>query len=105
MNDQHNTEFSRQIGRKESRKLKAQRDARKELWFGFRMFGLVGWSVMIPTLLGTLIGVWLDNHYHSKPSWTLTFLLAGLILGSLNAWNWVRKEGRELMNEKDDKKE
>ncbi len=99
MNTDDKMEFSRKVGEKETRKIKAQQSAKRGIWFGFKMFGLVGWSVMIPTLLGTLLGLWIDKHYPGKPSWTLTFLILGLTVGVLNAWFWVKKESGELQNE------
>ena len=52
--------FSRQVGAKASRKLKA-RNSTQGVWFGLGMMGLVGWSVTVPTLLGVAFGIWLDN--------------------------------------------
>ena len=60
-------EFSRKIGANAARKLKAQRRATRNIWFGFGMFGLIGWSVAVPTLLGAGLGLWLDKHYPSRP--------------------------------------
>ncbi|MDH4091001.1 MAG: AtpZ/AtpI family protein [Cyclobacteriaceae bacterium] len=102
MKTEDSTEFSRQVGNKEARKLKAQRSAKRGLWFGFSMFGLVGWSVMIPTLLGVLLGIWIDKHFPGQHSWTLALLIMGLLLGALNAWYWVKKEFRELQDEQKD---
>ncbi len=60
------------------------------------MFGLVGWSVAIPTLIGIAVGVWLDRRWPGQVSWTLTFLIIGVALGCLNAWYWVKQEsGRD----------
>lgn len=59
------------------------------------MIGLVGWSVVVPTLLGAALGVWLDRRYAMNHSWTLTLLFAGLVVGCLNAWHWIVKEDRE----------
>ncbi|MBD3380977.1 MAG: hypothetical protein GF404_02145 [candidate division Zixibacteria bacterium] len=85
--------FGKKIGEKEQRKLKAKRDKnRSGLWFGLGMFGLVGWSVAIPTLICLAIGIWLDSKNPGSISWTLTFLVVGVILGSLNAWYWVKRE-------------
>jgi ATP synthase protein I len=58
------------------------------------MFGLVGWSVAIPTLIGIAIGLWLDRRWPGEVSWTLTFLILGITLGCLNAWYWIKQESR-----------
>jgi len=57
------------------------------------MFGVVGWSVAIPTLIGTALGIWIDNNWPSQFSWTLMLLIGGVMVGCLNAWYWVRKAG------------
>ncbi|MDJ0747403.1 MAG: AtpZ/AtpI family protein [Xenococcaceae cyanobacterium MO_167.B27] len=85
--------FQRQIFRKSDRKLKARREA-KNIWFGLGMFGMVGWSVAIPSLLGIGLGVWIDTHIQSKYSWTLMLLVIGVALGCLNAWYWISKESQ-----------
>ena len=43
------------------------------------MMGLIGWSVVVPTLLGAALGIWLDKHHPGKHSWTLALLVAGLV--------------------------
>jgi ATP synthase protein I len=83
------------IGGKEARKLKARREP-TSIWFGLGMFGIIGWSVSIPTLLGILIGVWIDTSWPSRFSWTLMLLLAGVILGCWNAWHWVAREQQSI---------
>lgn len=98
--------FSTLIGAKERRKLRARRTFRNT-WFGFSAFGLIGWSVAVPTLLGIALGVWLDSRHPSGYSWTLMLLIAGLSIGCLNAWYWVSREqkaiGREQEKDKDDR--
>jgi ATP synthase protein I len=91
---ENDRQVSREIGRKAERKLKAQSERRKAVWFGLGMFGLVGWSVAVPTILGIALGLWLDAQFDNKVSWTITFLFIGIALGCLNAWYWVRKESR-----------
>ena len=90
------TAFIRQVGAKAARKLKAQRHVTQTVWSGLGMMGLVGWSVAVPTLLGAALGVWLDKHYPTTHSWTLTLLIIGLIIGCVNAWHWVAKEDKEI---------
>jgi ATP synthase protein I len=60
------------------------------------MMGLVGWSVAIPTLLGAALGHWLDTRHAGRHPWTLALLVAGLVVGCLNAWHWVVKEDKAM---------
>ena len=83
--------FQRQIVRKSDRKIKARKEA-SNIWSGLRMFGMVGWSVAIPSVLGIALGVWIDRHTNSQYSWTLMFLFIGVALGCFNAWYWISKE-------------
>ena len=68
------TNFSRQVGAQAARKRKAQRGAKRSIWFGLGMSGLIGWSVTVPTLIGAALGIWVDKHYPSRFSWTLMLL-------------------------------
>ncbi|WP_339673801.1 AtpZ/AtpI family protein [Dasania marina] len=90
------TKFSQQVGEKAARKLKAQRHVTQTIWSGLGAMGLVGWSVAIPTLLGTALGIWIDKHYPGNHSWTLALLAIGLGLGCVNAWYWVVKEDQDI---------
>ena len=96
------TAFIRQVGAKETRKLKAQRKVTQTVWSGLGMMGLVGWSVAVPTLLGAALGIWLDNRHPGSHSWTLMLLVIGLAIGCLNAWHWVAKEDKEMREEQED---
>jgi ATP synthase protein I len=84
--------FGQQIAASVARKLAARRNSGRIVWSGLGMMGLVGWSVTVPTLLGAALGVWLDKHHPATHSWTLSLLLAGLMLGCWNAWRWVARE-------------
>lgn len=99
------TEFSRKIEKKAELKLKAQRRSGKGIWHGLGMFGLVGWSVATPTVVGALFGMWLDKHYPIKHSWTLALLVAGIIIGCFCAGYWIAKEGKEICKDKEKKDE
>ena len=93
--------FAAEIGAQAARKLKARKST-QGVWFGLGMMGLAGWSVVVPTLLGAALGVWLDNHHPGKHAWTLALLVAGLTLGCFNAWHWVAKEDRAMHDGSED---
>lgn len=95
------TAFSRAVGAKASRKLRAQRNSAPGVWFGLGMMGLIGWSVVVPTLLGAALGIWLDKRYPGPHSWTLALLVIGLLLGCVNAWYWLQKEEQTIREEQE----
>jgi ATP synthase protein I len=99
------TDFSDRILKKEKLKISAGRDTGGSVWSGLGMFGMVGWSIAVPTLSGAALGIWLDKKYHPSFSWTLTLLMAGLVAGSLIAWYWVSKEDKEIHKKKEDSDE
>ena len=94
-------DFAAQVGAKAARKLKAGRNATPGVWFGLGMMGLIGWSVVVPTLLGAALGLWLDEHHPGTHSWTLALLVAGLVVGCWNAWHWVAQEERAMRDEQE----
>jgi ATP synthase protein I len=81
------------VARKAARKLRARTAGRQGLWFGLGLFGMIGWSVALPTVLGALLGLWLDHAHPGRYSWTLSLLLAGLALGCMAAWQWLNRMG------------
>ena len=96
------TSFSREVGAKADRKLRARRNTTQNVWFGLGMMGLIGWSVAVPTLLGSALGIWLDNRHPGSHSWTLMLMVIGLCLGCFNAWHWVAMEDKEMREEQED---
>ncbi|MEO6246049.1 MAG: AtpZ/AtpI family protein [Opitutaceae bacterium] len=89
-----------QIGAKAVRKIRARKST-QGVWFGLGMMGLIGWSVVVPTLLGAALGLWLDEHHSGKHPWTLALLIAGLVIGCANAWYWVAQQDKAMRDEPD----
>jgi len=95
-NGAEKSEAANVINRKAERKEEVKkRGDRRSVWFGIGMFGLVGWAVAVPTLVGIALGVWLDRVAPMGFSWTIALLFAGVMLGCLNAWWWVNKESED----------
>lgn len=96
-------DFVDQVKMQAKRKLRAQ-GHKNHIWSGFGMFGLIGWSIALPVVLGAISGMWIDKHYPGTHSWTLILLIAGLCIGCWNAARWVMKEQKSILDEevKDD---
>ena len=87
---------------KEQRKIKARREQGRSIWYGLGMFGLVGWSIAVPTLVGISIGVWVDRTWQHEFSCTLMCLFIGVVIGCSIAWYWVSRESWAAMGSDND---
>ncbi len=70
---------------------------------GLSAFGIIGWSIAIPTVAGALLGLWLDRVAPRGFSWPVALILGGLVIGVIVAAEWVLKEARAMRtgNEED----
>ncbi len=88
-------EFYEEVGRSQERKIRRRNESTQgQFWLGLSMFGLIGWSVVVPTLVMTALGIWLDTKHATGISWTLTGVFVGVVLGCLNAWYWISRESK-----------
>ena len=85
-------EYLKKLSSDEKRKVRSLKQPSGRILSGFSLFGLIGWSIAVPTVIGALLGSWLDQHHPGPYSWTLSLLVAGLTLGCFNAWNWLNQE-------------
>jgi ATP synthase protein I len=95
-------ELLRQIAIKARRRLHARRTKSEQIWFGLGAFGIIGWSVAVPTVLGILLGLWLDARFPGDFSWTVALIFAGITLGCFNAWYWMNRERETIVQERQD---
>lgn len=58
---------------------------------GLGVFGVIGWSVAIPTVGGAFLGMWLNRVAPQSFSWPIALILGGVVLGGLVAWGWIDK--------------
>ena len=60
--------------------------------------GVLGWAIIVPTLLGLFLGRWLDRIFPMKADgpnifFSATFLMAGVAIGFWSAWRWMHRRG------------
>ena len=87
--------FRAAVARKAARHRKATREGDRSVWYSVGLFGVVGWSVAVPALLGIAVGAWIDTRWPGRVSWTLTLLFVGIVGGCFNAWRWIKQESEE----------
>jgi len=68
-----------------------EREGERSLGQNLAMIGALGWTIVVPTLLGILAGRWLDRRFDSGIFWTLGLLAVGLALGCMLAWKRMYK--------------
>lgn len=95
--------YHMQVRLKEERKIRKLKQGKRNALAGFGLFGLVGWSVVIPTVIGLIIGIYIDKHHPSRYSWSLMFLVLGVCVGCLQAWYWVQRERERIERDKEGK--
>jgi ATP synthase protein I len=79
-------------------KLRQQREERwrrtgeRSLWQNVSMIGALGWLIVTPTLLGVLLGRWLDVRFGSGIFWSGALIMLGAAFGGYLAWQRIEKE-------------
>jgi len=74
---------------REGRRARWKQEGERSIGQNLAMIGAVGWSIVVPTLMGIFAGRWLDRHFGSGIFWTLGLLVAGLAVGCTLAWQRI----------------
>jgi ATP synthase protein I len=80
------------VRKRQERRERWQREGERSLGQNLAMIGALGWTIVVPTLLGIFAGRWLDRTFHSGIFWTLGLLVAGLAAGCTFAWKRMSGE-------------
>ena len=80
------------VRKRRSRRDLWQREGERSLGQNLAMIGALGWTIVVPTLLGIFVGRWLDRTFQSGIFWTLGLLVAGLAAGCTFAWRRMHSE-------------
>ena len=77
---------------REERRARWKLEGERSIGKNLAMIGALGWSIVVPTLIGIFAGRWLDRHFGSGVFWTLGLLVAGLAVGCTLAWQRIHSE-------------
>jgi ATP synthase protein I len=80
-----------EVRRHRERRARGQRESRRSIGQDLALVGVIGWTLVIPALLGVYAGRALDRHFGSGVFWTLGLLLAGIVLGCVLAWQRLNR--------------
>jgi len=80
------------VKKRQERRDRWQREGERSLGQNLAMIGALGWTIVVPTLLGIFSGRWLDRTFQSGIFWTLGLLVAGLAAGCTFAWKRMHSE-------------
>ncbi len=79
------------IRRRTERMQKARNEPKYSPLNGLGVFGVIGWSIAIPTVGGAFLGAWLNRIAPQSFSWPIALILGGVVVGAMVAWNWIDK--------------
>ena len=74
-----------------ARQLRSRRDGEPSLLHQLASVGVLGWVVVVPTLLGIALGRWLDAQWATGITFTAALLMVGVVMGGWSAWRWMHR--------------
>jgi ATP synthase protein I len=78
------------------RERQAQEESEPSLGARLGQIGILGWTIVVPTLLGLALGHWLDRHLRTGVFFSAPLLMAGAAVGMWSAWKWMHRQTRRV---------
>ncbi len=54
--------------------------------------GILGWAIVVPMLLGVVLGRLADHAFDTGVFFTAPAIMLGAIIGFRSAWKWMHKQ-------------
>jgi ATP synthase protein I len=51
--------------------------------------GILGWTIVVPTLIGVVIGRWIDRALGTGIVFSAALIMVGAAIGLWSAWKWM----------------
>jgi ATP synthase protein I len=79
------------IRHRTARHERARREGEPSFGGYLAQVGVLGWTIVVPTLLGMFLGRWVDRRLGTGIFWTAPLLMLGLAIGCWGAWRWMHR--------------
>ncbi len=76
----------------QDRRQKWQEEGERPQWKNLSMIGALGWRIVAPTLLGVLLGRWLDSKLGTGVTFSGALTFAGACFGFFLAWHRMNEK-------------
>jgi ATP synthase protein I len=53
--------------------------------------GILGWTIVVPTLIGLFVGRWLDRILGTGVLFSAPLIMIGAAVGFWSAWKWMHR--------------
>jgi ATP synthase protein I len=73
---------------------RAQDEPEPSLGARLGQIGILGWTIVVPTLLGLWLGHWLDRRFGTGVFFSAPLLMIGAAIGLWCAWRWMHRQSR-----------
>jgi ATP synthase protein I len=90
--DEKQHKMQRAVRLREERRQRWEKEGERSLWQNLSMIGALGWLIVTPTLIGVLVGRWLDRRFDTDIFFSGALIFLGVAFGCYLAWQRVNKE-------------
>ncbi|MFM0430439.1 AtpZ/AtpI family protein [Paraburkholderia aspalathi] len=76
------------------RDLRGREEPEPSLGSRLGQIGILGWAIVLPTLMGLALGHWLDRTFGTGVFFSAPLLMIGAAVGFWSAWKWMHRQQR-----------
>ncbi|MFC2966708.1 AtpZ/AtpI family protein [Acidimangrovimonas pyrenivorans] len=84
--DARSDEMHGAVQKRAAREARSRKEREPTVWENLSLIGALGWLIVVPPLLGGLLGRWLDRVTGHPILWSGLFIAAGVVIGAWLAW-------------------
>jgi len=85
--------LARAAQRAVERETQGRADPEPSLGARLGQIGVLGWAIVVPTLLCLFLGRWLDRSFGTGIFFSAPLLMVGAAIGLWWAWRWMHRQG------------